>query len=210
MSNEQLKYKITLLGDSAVGKTSLFKKLTTEDFDPKKIISTIGIDKRSLNFNINTEEGEKEVDISLYDTAGQERFRSISITYFRESSGLLVMYDITKKDSFESIENWIKDIKNNLGSTAKYLVIVLGNKLDIVNEDKTLREVEENDAIEFCQNNEIFWGGECSVKDFTVDQLKGMFKKYIEEVYKKVGTTIKDRTNSILERPAKTKKKSRC
>ena len=208
MSNDKLKYKITLLGDSAVGKTSLFKKLTTEQFDPK-IISTIGIDKRTLSFFINTDDGEQEVDISLYDTAGQERFRSISITYFRESSGLLVMYDITRNDSFQNVEQWLTDIKNNLGNNAKYLIILLGNKLDIVTEDNTLREVEEKDAKEFCQNNEIFWGGECSVKDFSVEELKQMFKKYIEEVYKKVGHTIK-RSNSVLERPNKQKKKSRC
>ena len=208
MSNEQLKYKITLLGDTAVGKTSLFKKLTSDDFDPKKAISTIGIDKRSLNMTINTDDGIKEVDISLYDTAGQERFRSIAITYFRESSGLLVMYDITKEETFQSIEHWITDIKNNLGSNAKYLIIVLGNKLDKIEQEG--RQVQENDAKEFCKNNEIFFGGECSVIDFSPEKLTEMFKKYIEEVYKKVGGGVKNRSNSVLQRPEKGKKKKGC
>ena len=205
MSKSGLSYKMTLLGDSGVGKTSLFKKLFTGKFDPR-IISTIGVDKRSLNISINTDEGEKDVDISLFDTAGQERFRSISISYFRESSGFFVMYDITRNDSFQNIQQWLNDIKNNLGNTTNYLIILLGNKLDVALEDSTQREVEEKDAVEFCQNNDIFWGGECSVKDFSDDKLKEMFKKFVEELYKKVGANVK-RSESILVPPDKKKKK---
>ena len=205
MSKSGLSYKMTLLGDSGVGKTSLFKKLFTGKFDPR-IISTIGVDKRSLNISINTDEGEKDVDISLFDTAGQERFRSISISYFRESSGFFVMYDITSDESFQNVQQWLNDIKNNLGNISKYLIILLGNKLDIALEDSTKREVKEKDAVEFCQNNDIFWGGECSVKDFSVDDLKEMFKKFVEELYKKVGANVK-RSESILVPPDKKKKK---
>ncbi len=205
MSKSGLSYKMTLLGDSGVGKTSLFKKLFTGKFDPR-IISTIGVDKRSLNISINTDEGEKDVDISLFDTAGQERFRSISISYFRESSGFFVMYDITSDESFQNVQQWLNDIKNNLGNISKYLIILLGNKLDIALEDSTKREVNEKDAAEFCQNNDIFWGGECSVKDFSVDDLKEMFKKFVEELYKKVGANVK-RSESILVPPDKKKKK---
>ena len=205
MSKSGLSYKMTLLGDSGVGKTSLFKKLFTGKFDPR-IISTIGLDKRSLNISINTDEGEKDVDISLFDTAGQERFRSISISYFRESSGFFVMYDITSDESFQNVQQWLNDIKNNLGNTTNYLIILLGNKLDVALEDSTQREVEEKDAVEFCQNNDIFWGGECSVKDFSVDDLKEMFKKFVEELYKKVGANVK-RSESILVPPDKKKKK---
>ena len=201
MSKSGLSYKMTLLGDSGVGKTSLFKKLFTGKFDPR-IISTIGVDKRSLNISINTDEGEKDVDISLFDTAGQERFRSISISYFRESSGFFVMYDITSDESFQNVQQWLNDIKNNLGNISKYLIILLGNKLDIALEDSTKREVKEKDADEFCQNNDIFWGGECSVKDFSVDDLKEMFKKFVEELYKKVGANVK-RSESILVPPDK-------
>ena len=205
MSKSGLSYKMTLLGDSGVGKTSLFKKLFTGKFDPR-IISTIGVDKRSLNISINTDEGEKDVDRSLFDTAGQERFRSISISYFRESSGFFVMYDITSDESFQNVQQWLNDIKNNLGNISKYLIILLGNKLDIALEDSTKREVKEKDAAEFCQNNDIFWGGECSVKDFSVDDLKEMFKKFVEELYKKVGANVK-RSESILVPPDKKKKK---
>ena len=133
-SIEKLKYKMTLLGDTAVGKTSLFKKLTKEEFDPK-IVSTIGIDKKTLNFNINTSKGEKEVEISLYDTAGQEKFRTISIFYFRDSKGLLVIYDISNFESFKNVEQWLVDIKDSVGNNDDYLIILIGNKLDLIKDD---------------------------------------------------------------------------
>ena len=78
-------------------KTSLFKKLVKGIYE-EKTISTIGIDKKTLNFKINTSDGEKEAEITLYDTAGQEKFRSISVSYFRDSKGLVMVYDITRNE----------------------------------------------------------------------------------------------------------------
>ena len=199
-----------ILGDTAVGKTSLFKKLTTEQFDPK-VISTIGIDKRTLSIVINTEgEGEKDLDIYLFDTAGEERYRTISVSYFRDSKGLLMMYDITKNESFQNIEDWLKNIKDSLGENDDYLMILLGNKLDLVNNKKDEREVETEEAKNFCKKNNIFWGGECSVKDISIEDLKNMFKSFIEEIYKKVGHNVVRRNSSVLMRSKTKKTKKKC
>ena len=199
-----------ILGDAAVGKTSLFKKLTTEQFDPK-VISTIGIDKRTLSIVINTEdEGEKDLDIYLFDTAGEERYRTISVSYFRDSKGLLMMYDITKNESFQNIEDWLKNIKESLGDNDDYLMILLGNKLDLVNINKDEREVDTEEAKNFCEKNNIFWGGECSVKDIAIEDLKNMFKSFIEEIYKKVGHNVVRRNSSVLMRSKTTKTKKKC
>ena len=210
MSEQKLTYKMIILGDAAVGKTSLFKKLTTEDFDPK-VISTIGIDKRTLSIVINTEdEGEKDLDIYLFDTAGEERYRTISVSYFRDSKGLLMMYDITKNESFQNIEDWLKNIKESLGDNDDYLMILLGNKLDLVNINKDEREVDTEEAKNFCEKNNIFWGGECSVKDIAIEDLKNMFKSFIEEIYKKVGHNVVRRNSSVLMRSKTTKTKKKC
>ena len=208
-SIEKLKYKMTLLGDTAVGKTSLFKKLTKEEFDPK-IVSTIGIDKKTLNFNINSSKGEKEVEISLYDTAGQEKFRSISISYFRDSKGLLVIYDISNFESFKNVEHWLVDIKDSVGNNDDYLIILIGNKLDLIKDDPQKRDVEEGEAKEFCTKNKILWGGECSAKDDSSEKLKEMFINYIEEMYKKVGANIKKNDESLLKNLNGKKKKGCC
>ena len=154
MSKNKLSYKMTLLGDTGVGKTSLFKKLVKGIYE-EKTISTIGIDKKTLNFKINTSDGEKEAEITLYDTAGQEKFRSISVSYFRDSKGLVMVYDITRNETFENLGDWLKDIIENLGQKENYLIILLGNKLDIVEENPDKREVEEKDAKEYCANNNI-------------------------------------------------------
>jgi len=198
-----------IIGDSNVGKTSLFKKITSEKFE-NNIISTIGIDKRTLYITINTQEGVKDVEIQLFDTAGEEKFRSISISYFRGSNGLLVMYDITKNDTFQNLSDWLENINSSLGNNDDYLAILLGNKLDLVEEDKNKREVEEQDAQEFCQNNKMFWGGECSVKDINIDKLKNMFKSFIEEIYKKVGSNIKKEDSLKVKKNEKSNKKKCC
>ena len=141
-----LDLKVVLLGQSAVGKTCIFKKITSGVFN-EKTISTIGIDRRTLTFIIKNSEGNvMEVDVQLWDTAGQERFRSITAGYYKASQGLLLMYDITKKESFDSIENWIKNIKESLGEDEKYVIVLLGNKVDLANDNPELRMVSTEDG----------------------------------------------------------------
>ena len=206
MSKDKLTYKMTLIGDTGVGKTSLFKKLVKGIFE-EKTISTIGIDKKSLNFTINTSGGEKETEIILFDTAGQEKFKSISVSYFRDSKGLIMVYDITRYETFANLGEWLKDIIENLGQRENYLIILLGNKLDIIEENPEKRAVDEKDAKDYCANNNILWGGECSAKDFDVDRLKSLFKEFIEEMYKKIGNTnIKQKEKILTTMPKKKKK----
>ena len=176
-TNEKTIYKMVIIGESAVGKTCIFKKIISGTFIEKSI-STIGIDRRTLTFNINTSDGEKEIDVQLWDTAGQERFRSITASYYKSSQGLLLMYDITKRDTFETIGNWIDNIKESLGEVNNYLIVLLGNKVDLVNSNPDSREVTLEEAENICKDRNIYWGGECSAKDFTEEQLREIFTKF--------------------------------
>ena len=207
MSN--ISYKMTLLGDIGVGKTTLFKKLSKDNFNEKSL-STIGIDKVVVNLKINTSEGEKDAEIILYDTAGQEKFRSISISYFRESTGIILMYDISRNETFENLDDWSKDILDNLGDRENYLILLLGNKVDLVNENPELREVEEKDAKEYCANNNILWGGEFSVKNFNLEKLISIFKEFVEKMYKKIGNINDKKSETILNKSKLKKKKGIC
>jgi len=207
MSKNKLSYKMTLLGDTGVGKTSLFKKLVKGTFDPKSI-STIGVDRKTLNFKINTSDGEKEAEITLFDTAGQEKFRSISVSYFRESKGLIMIYDITKYESFEHLGEWLDDVIENLGNKENYLIILLGNKVDMIDENNDKRQVEEKEAKDYCTTNNILWGGEVSAKDFDLEKLKSLFQEFIEEMYKKIGNSSVKKEETKLS--ATNKKKSCC
>ena len=179
-----------IIGDSAVGKTCIFKKITSGTFTEKSI-STIGMDRRTLSFTIKNEEGnDVEIDVQLWDTAGQERFRSITTSYYKSSQGLLLMYDITRKETFDNLENWILSIKDSLGEEEKYLIVLVGNKVDLVNSNPESREVTTEDAENLCKEKNIYWGGECSAKDFTENELNDIFTKYTQEIYKKVGVNI--------------------
>ena len=199
MSNEsnRIVYKMIIIGDSSVGKTCIFKKITSGVFIEKSI-STIGMDRRTLTFTI---EGNKEIDIQLWDTAGQERFRSITSSYYKASQGLILMYDITKRESFDNVGNWIENVKDSLEDT-EYLIVLLGNKLDLAQAKPESREVTSEEAENYCKEKNIYWGGECSAKDFTEDQLKEIFTKYTYEIYKKVGAN-KSRGSSFVKNEPK-------
>lgn len=205
-SENKITYKMIIVGDSAVGKTCIFKKITSGDFSEKSI-STIGVDRRTLNFTINSEGKEIEIDVQLWDTAGQERFRSITSSYYKSSQGLLLMYDITRKETFDNIENWIKSIRDSLGEEEKYLIVLIGNKVDLANEKPESREVTLEEAENICNEKKVYWGGECSAKDFTEKELNELFTKYTEEIYKKVGQNIiKAQKVEKSDKP----KKSKC
>jgi small GTP-binding protein len=188
--NSKITYKIIIIGDSAVGKTCIFKKITSNTFNEKSI-STIGMDRRTLFFTIKDSKGsDLEIEVQLWDTAGQERFRSITATYYKSSQGLLLMYDITKRETFSNVENWIENVNDSLGNNNDYLIVLMGNKLDLVKNNEEARDVSEEEAQKLCQDKNIYWGGECSAKDFSEEELKNIFTKYTQEIYKKVGVNI--------------------
>ena len=188
--NSKITYKIIIIGDSAVGKTCIFKKITSNTFNEKSI-STIGMDRRTLFFTIKDSKGsDLEIEVQLWDTAGQERFRSITTTYYKSSQGLLLMYDITKRETFSNVENWIENVNDSLGNNNDYLIVLMGNKLDLVKDKPEARDVTEEEAQKLCQEKNIFWGGECSAKDFSEEELRNIFTKYTQEIYKKVGVNI--------------------
>ena len=187
---KKITYKIIIIGDSAVGKTCVFKKISSNTFNEKSI-STIGMDRRTLYFTIKNSQGnDLEVEVQLWDTAGQERFRSITTSYYKSSQGLILMYDITKRESFEGVENWIQNVNDSLGENNDYLIVLLGNKVDLVKANPDSRDVTIEEAQNLCKEKNIYWGGECSAKDFSDEELKDIFTKYTQEIYKKVGVNI--------------------
>ena len=203
---EKITYKMIIIGDSAVGKTCIFKKIISGTFTEKSI-STIGMDRRTLSFNIKNSEGnDLEIDVQLWDTAGEERFRSITTSYYKASQGLLLMYDITRRDTFDNVENWIKSIRDSLGEEEKYVVVLIGNKVDLAKANPESREVTTEEAENICKEKNIFWGGECSAKDFSEEELNEIFTKYTQEIYKKVGINIMKAQKVEKDKP----KKSRC
>ena len=207
MSEQKIEYKVILIGNSAVGKTSLFKKITTGQFSEKNI-STIGMDKKTLEVEIESN-GKKPVEISLVDTAGQERFRAITKNYFKESDGILLLYDVTNLESFKNVEIWIESIHESLGNhkDSKYVIFLIGNKIDLIGIDGKERMVTEEEAKSICQEKNLVWGGECSVKNIEFSELQEKFKNYVKKIYEKVGEKIV--TTQVVKKMDNYKKKKK-
>ena len=208
MSDQKIDYKVVLIGNTAVGKTSLFKKLTTGQFSEKNI-STIGMDKKTLQVEIESNNEIKPVEISLVDTAGQERFRAITKNYFKESDGILLLYDVTNIESFKNVEIWIDSIHESIGNhkDSKYIIFLIGNKIDLIGIDGRERMVTEDDAKKICEEKSLVWGGECSVKNIEFSELQEKFKNYVKVIYDKVGEKIV--TTQVVKKMDNYKKKKK-
>ena len=188
-----INYKFVLIGNSGAGKTSFFRKLSTGEFYEKNI-STIGVEKKTLELNLDiiNDEGKTEKKsfvISLFDTAGQEKFRAITHNYYKGSDGILLIYDIDDKSSFESIEMWIESIRQNMGSNdvSKYAMVLIGNKSDLIEEEIKERKVTEDEAKQICEKYDIIWGGEQSIRSIGFEELRKLFDEYVIKIYKKIG-----------------------
>ena len=192
LTKADLEYKIILLGDTSVGKTCLFKRLTLDIFK-ERCVSTIGMDKKTfkLKCDLTGKDGStstKIVEVILTDTAGQERYKAMTKTYYKSSEAALILYDITKKDTFDNVNNWIESINNStLIDNNKYAIFVIGTKIDLVESGKRDREVTEEEAIEMCKKYNVEWGGECSNKEYKLEKLKEIFSGFIQILYKKFG-----------------------
>ena len=208
-----IEYKFILLGDSSVGKSSIFKRLLGNSFS-KNQISTLGTEKAILNFDDleidkNTRQNFK---IVLFDTAGQERYRAITKSYFRDSQGIVLIYSIVDEESFKHIEAWLDSIKDSLSDWKRsgYIVMLLGNKLDIAEENKEQRMILKEEAEKICSEQGIYWGGECSAKTFDENKFKEIFEKFMKQIYLKLGNDVKNINNnkSQISRKIEVYKKS--
>ena len=201
ISNSDLEYNLILLGDSSINKTRLIKKLTLGTFEEKNV-STIGIDRRTLELKCNLEEKDgtvisKNVKINLINTAGQERYRALTKTFYKNSDAALLLYDITEKQTFDDVDYWIKSIGESINiDEKKYVIFLLGTKIDLVVFGKKERKVKEEDAKLKCEQNKLHWGGEISIEEFSEEKLKVIFAGFVNIIYKNLGIK-KEKTKTV-------------
>ena len=208
-----INYKFILIGNSGVGKVSILRKLTTGEFNEKNI-STIGTEKKTLclDLDVSNNEGQivnKKFNISLFDTAGQEKFRAVTLNYYKGTDGVLLVYSITEKSNFDSCSLWIDSIRDSLGNTKdkKYAIVLIGNRLDLVEENPDDRKVTEEEAKKMCEEYNMIWGGELNLKSISFEELNNLFKNYVREVYKRVGDKKECKQELKLKKIKKSKKK---
>ena len=131
-------FKVLFLGNSNVGKSSLFLRFV-DDIWNDTFVPTIGVDFKIKTLEID----QKKVKLQIWDTAGQERFKNIISSYYRGVHGILLIYDVTDKDSFKNLNNWLIEIEKNANKNV--VKVLIGNKADL--EDK--RVISYNQGKEF-------------------------------------------------------------
>ncbi|XP_042497979.1 ras-related protein RGP1-like [Macadamia integrifolia] len=170
--NQKIDYvfKVVLIGDSAVGKSQLLARFSRNEFnlDSK---ATIGVEFQTRTLVID----HKTVKAQIWDTAGQERYRAVTSAYYRGAVGAMLVYDISKRQSFDHVARWLEELR---GHADKNIVIILiGNKSDL----GTLRAVPTEDAKEFAQRENLFFM-ETSALEAT--NVESAFLTVLTEIYR--------------------------
>ena len=178
------KYKIIFLGDQGTGKSCILNRFVEDKFDDN-YQATIGLDFQSKNVKIDNQ----DVHLLLYDTAGQEKFRSLIPMYTRDANIIILVYDITRKESFNHIPDWINGLTNvNFDNVIFALV---GNKIDL--DDK--REVNKDEGIKLAQEKKCIFE-EVSAK--TAENFSELFyKQLFDEIVNKFKPGINGNDNEI-------------
>ena len=177
--------KIGLLGDSQVGKTALCRALMNYDFDPE-IISTIGNIKLETRFELKD---GNEIKLILWDSAGQERFRSVALNTLKAVKGIILVFDVTLKASFDNVNSWLNEISENLNDPC---LVLFGNKID---RDKDEWEVTQEEAKKFAEERNLTYF-ETSAK--TKEGLKEGFSYIVNEAYEKIKGNSNANNNVIV------------
>ena len=140
MGEQEITLKILLIGDSYVGKTSLLLQYIEREC-PENHMATIGVEFKDKIIQIN----KKNVKLQVWDTSGQERYRSITKNFYRNADGVMFICDVTKESTFENIKNWLIDSEQN-SNNSNFKKILVGNKIDLQKERVIDKEKLENFA----------------------------------------------------------------
>ncbi|KAK5803905.1 Ras-related RABA4d -like protein [Gossypium arboreum] len=170
--NQRIDYvfKVVLIGDSAVGKSQLLARFARNEFsvDSK---ATIGVEFQTKTLVIDN----KTVKSQIWDTAGQERYRAVTSAYYRGAVGAMLVYDMTKRQSFDNMARWLEELR---GHADQNLVIMLvGNKCDL----GSLRAVPTEDAQEFAQRENLFFMETSALESTNVETA---FFTVLTEIYR--------------------------
>ena len=150
--------RIILIGDSNVGKTSLVNRFMGYDFE-SNYKCTISADFKIKSISISSEIG---AELTVWDTCGQERFRSMTRQYFKDAQGIVLVYDVGELESFNNLSVWLKEIKNNSNKDPE--IVLVGNKIDL--ED---RKVTKEKGMRFAEKNNLMYVESSSKEGINVD-----------------------------------------
>ena len=177
----EMMFKVVLVGDSFVGKTNMMSKYLKNEFheDSK---ATVGVEFGSKQFLVDGH----PIKAQIWDTAGTERYKAITSAYYKGAKGAFVVYDITKKDTFKSVDKWVSDLTS--AASQNIIIMVVGNKNDLEEQRQISKEEGENKAREL---NVAF----LETSALTGDNLDKAFEIMMNEMYNKNKEAIESGEN---------------
>ncbi|CAD8113594.1 unnamed protein product [Paramecium sonneborni] len=148
--NQTYTYKVILVGDSKVGKTSFFIRII-KNVAPRQPQPTIGVEfaQKQIIFK------DSMINLKIWDTAGSEKYKSLTSNHFHQSQGALLFYDLTDLYTYENLQYWLKDIYNNADD--RIVIIIVGNKLDLIHEGQEVRCISQEKVQQFCKAKNLFY-----------------------------------------------------
>ncbi|KAG6582090.1 Ras-related protein RABA5d [Cucurbita argyrosperma subsp. argyrosperma] len=173
---EEYLFKIVIIGDSAVGKSNLLSRYARNEFNLHSK-ATIGVEFQTQVMDIDG----KEVKAQIWDTAGQERFRAVTSAYYRGAVGALIVYDISRRSTFDSVGRWLDELKTHSDTTVARMLV--GNKCDLEN----IRDVTVEEGTSLAEAEGFFFM-ETSALDST--NVKKAFEIVIREIYNNVSRKV--------------------
>mmetsp|Transcript_18699 Transcript_18699/g.45065 ORF Transcript_18699/g.45065 Transcript_18699/m.45065 type:complete len:209 (+) Transcript_18699:14-640(+) len=162
-------YKVVLLGDATVGKTNLLSRYIRNSL-PKNPTATLGVEFATKTLQLQ----QGKVKAQIWDTAGQERYRSITSAHYKRAVGALLVFDITKKSSFQNCLRWMEELRNQ--AEPDIVIVLVGNKLDLA----ATREVSESDARDFAVHHGLHFS---EASAFSGENVRHIFELLMQEIY---------------------------
>ncbi|EER16120.1 RAB-2,4,14, putative [Perkinsus marinus ATCC 50983] len=175
-------FKYIIIGDTGVGKSCLLLQFTDKRFRPDHDL-TIGVEFGARLVNVDG----KQIKLQIWDTAGQESFRSITRSYYRGATGALLVYDISRRDTFNHLTRWLEEARQN--SNPNMVIMLIGNKCDLER-----REVSYDEGAKFARDNNLIFL-EASAK--TAQNVEEAFLQTARKIYENILAGVYDLSNEV-------------
>eukprot|EP01095_Lingulamoeba_sp_RSL-Kostka_P005503 TRINITY_DN1683_c0_g1_i1.p1 TRINITY_DN1683_c0_g1~~TRINITY_DN1683_c0_g1_i1.p1 ORF type:complete len:207 (-),score=73.36 TRINITY_DN1683_c0_g1_i1:262-882(-) len=190
-------FKLLLIGDSGVGKSCILVRFVDDEFEEDQVC-TIGVDFKVKMINMQG----KKINLTIWDTAGQEKFRSLTSSYYRGTNGIILVYDVTKKESFDNIEMWLGEVEMYT-NTIEPVKLLVGNKVD----KESDREVSVNQGEELAKEKGMVFI-ETSAK--TKKGIKQAFQEIVQQIIDQKGFDSGENNGIDLHNPESEKDGEGC